>query len=62
MLTLEDRLRMLLDRRAKKRDDVFSGAVPTYEQFLQARGADAEITEQIEAVTQELRGKDEDDL
>ena len=59
MLTLDARLRKLLDRQRQKRDEAFTGALPTYEQFLQLRGADAEITEQIEAISNELKGEDD---
>lgn len=52
-------IQKLVARQRKKRDAAFDGPLPTYEQFLQMRGADAEMTEQLEALYHELNGDDD---
>jgi hypothetical protein len=61
VLSLDARFRALLTRQRKKRDEAFEGPLPSYDQFLQMRGADAEMTEQLEALSNELKGDDGDE-
>jgi len=60
VLTPTQRLNALLVRQRAKRDEAFTGPIPSHEQFLVARGVDAEISEQIEAVKIELSGKEDE--
>jgi hypothetical protein len=61
VLTAEKRLTILTKDQAQRRADIFEGPLPSYEQFLMARGFDQAQVEQIKACEKELRNTEDED-
>lgn len=51
----------MMDARRAKRDELFDGPRPTYEQFLVGFGYDQALTDQIRALEEQLRKGDSDE-
>lgn len=58
--TYTSRLKRLDAERRRRRDELFEGPTPSYEQFLVARGFDQAMTEVINDLIREAKGDFDD--